>query len=55
MSKTSVVEDIIKRYELLSDEEKYYFLKSLDKMGGLETYTVGSQIDEFIKYMETMI
>lgn len=29
--------------------EKYDFLKSLDEMGGVETYTVGNQIDEFIK------
>lgn len=49
---TKKTETVIKKYKALSDEEKYDFLKSLDQMGGIETYTVGSQIDEFIRFME---
>ena len=49
---TKKTETVIKKYKALSEKEKYDFLKSLDKMGGIETYTIGSQIDEFIKFME---
>lgn len=41
--------DTVKRaYDKLSDDEKRKFLRSLDQMGGLESYTVGAQIDEFL-------
>lgn len=49
---TKKTETVIKEYKALSDREKYDFLKSLDQMGGIETYTVGSQIDDFIRFME---
>lgn len=49
---TKKTETVINKYKALSDKEKYDFLKSLDKMGGIETYTIGSQIDEFIRYIE---
>lgn len=49
---TNKTKAVIDNYESLSDKEKYDFLISLDCMGGIETYTVGSQIDEFIRYME---
>ena len=52
MKVTKETETAIRKYQALSDEEKYDFLKSLDKMGNIETYTVGMQIDEFIKYIE---
>lgn len=50
---TKKTETVIRKYNALSDNEKYDFLKSLDKMGGLETYTIGSQIDEFIRFVES--
>lgn len=43
---------VIKKYNELTDKEKYDFLKSLDDMGGVETFTVGMQIDDFISFME---
>ena len=49
---TKKTETVIKKYNALSDKEKYDFLTSLDKMGGIETYTIGSQIDDFIKFVE---
>ena len=49
---TKKTEIVIRKYKALSEKEKYDFLKSLDEMGGIETYTIGSQIDEFIKFME---
>lgn len=49
---TKKTETVIKKYNALSDKEKYDFLKTLDKMGGIETYTIGSQIDDFIKFIE---
>lgn len=49
---TKKTETVIRKYNALSDKEKYDFFKSLDKLGGIETYTVGSQIDDFIKFME---
>ena len=50
---TKKTETIIKKYRALTDMEKYDFLKSLDEMGGIETYTVGNQIDEFMRSMES--
>lgn len=50
---TKKTETVIRKYNTLSDKEKYDFLKSLDKMGGIETFTVGMQIDGFIKFMES--
>ena len=50
---TNDTKEVIKKYNELTDKEKYDFLKSLDKMGGCETYTIGSQIDEFIRFMES--
>lgn len=50
---TKKTETVIKKYKALTDREKYDFLKSLDEMGGIETYTVGHQIDEFIRTMES--
>lgn len=50
---TKKTETVIKKYKALTDREKYDFLKSLDEMGGVETYTVGNQIDEFIRSMES--
>lgn len=53
---TKKAETIIKKYKALTDMEQYDFLKSLeslDEMGGVETYTVGHQIDEFIRTMES--
>ena len=50
---TKKTETVIKKYNALTDREKYDFLKSLDEMGGIETYTVGMQIDEFIRLMES--
>lgn len=47
--KTKVV---IRKYNDLTDKEKYYFFKSLDCMGGIETYTIGNQIDDFIDSIE---
>lgn len=52
-TRTKKTETVIRKYNALSDQEKYEFLKSLDCMGGVETYTVGSQIDEFINFMES--
>lgn len=49
---TNKTKTVIKKYKALSDKEKYDFLKSLDDMGNIETYTVGCQIDEFIKWFE---
>ena len=49
---TKKTETIIRKYKALSEKEKYDFLKSLDEMGGIETFTVGMQIDEFLKFME---
>ena len=49
---TKKTETVIKKYNALSDKEKYDFLKSLDEMGGIETFTVGMQIDDFIKFIE---
>ena len=49
---TKKTETVIKKYKALSEKEKYDFLKALDEMGGIETFTVGMQIDEFIKFME---
>ena len=49
---TDRTKDCIKRYRELTDDEKYDFLLSLDEMGGCETYTIGSQIDDCIKSME---
>lgn len=49
---TKKTETVIRKYNALSDKEKYDFLKSLDKMSGIETYTIGSQIDDFLKFME---
>ena len=46
---------LVKNYSKLSNKEKYDFLMSLDSMGGCETYTVGSQIDEFIEFMKENI
>ena len=51
-TRTKKTETVIRKYNALSDQEKYDFLKSLDCMGGIETYTVGNQIDEFIHFME---
>lgn len=50
---TKNTETVIKKYKALTDKEKYDFLKSLDEMGGLETYTIGGQIDDFIRFMES--
>lgn len=50
---TKKTETVIRKYNDLSDKEKYDFLKSLDEMGGIETFTVGMQIDDFIKFMES--
>ena len=49
---TKKTETVIRKYKALSEKEKYDFLKALDEMGGIETFTVGMQIDEFIKFME---
>ena len=49
---TKKTETVIRKYKALSEKEKYDFLKSLDEMCGIETYTIGSQIDEFIKFMK---
>lgn len=46
-------EKLYEDYKKLSDKEKYEFYKLVDGMGGIETYTVGNQIDEFMEYMET--
>ena len=46
MLMTQAVKEVVDKYNQLSDKEKCEFLKSMDKMGGCETYTVGSQIDE---------
>lgn len=50
---TKKTETVIRKYNALSDKEKYDFLKSLDEMGGIETYTIGMQIDDFIKFVES--
>lgn len=45
-------EKLYEDYKKLSDKEKYEFYKLVDGMGGIETYTVGNQIDEFMEYTE---
>lgn len=50
---TDKTKTVIKKYNALTNKEKYDFLKSLDGMGGIETYTVGNQIDDFIRCMES--
>lgn len=50
---TQAVKEVVDKYNQLSDKEKCEFLKSMDKMGGCETYSVGSQIDEFIEFVES--
>ena len=52
---TDRTKELVKNYSKLSNKEKYDFLMSLDSMGGYETYTVGSQIDEFIEFMKENI
>ena len=46
-------EKLYEDYKQLSNREKYEFYKLVDGMGGIETYTVGNQIDEFMEHMET--
>lgn len=49
---TDTLREVIDKFNKLTDVEKCGFFKTLDSMGGVETYTVGMQIDDFMKECE---
>lgn len=49
---TEKLRDFLKEYQKLTDQEKYEFFQNIDEAGGVETYTVGMQIDAFLQSME---
>lgn len=49
---TKKTEETLRLYNKLADDEKYDFFKALDDHGNLESYSIGMQIDEFIKDFE---
>lgn len=49
---TKKTEEALQLYNKLADDEKYDFFKALDDHGNLESYSIGMQIDEFIKDFE---
>lgn len=49
---TKKTEEALQLYNKLTDDEKYDFFKALDNQGNLESYSIGMQIDEFIRDYE---
>ncbi len=49
---TKKTEETLRLYNKLADDEKYDFFKALDNHGNLESYSIGMQIDEFIRDYE---
>lgn len=49
---TKKTEEAFQLYNKLADDEKYDFFKALDNHGNLESYSIGMQIDEFIRDYE---